>query len=143
MTSIRATGPEQVTLTFSKPDYLFVRNLGILAGAVVEKAFAVRAGANFGNAQTGVVCSGPYTVASFDGTNTMVLKRSPDYWDPSHAAKAQTLTFRFLSDPSAIANALTSGSLEGGFDLPPSTVNTLERAGDGKLYVGATGSTST
>lgn len=142
VTSIKATGPEQVTLTFSKPDYLFVRNLGILAGAVVEKAFAVKAGANFGNAQTGVVCSGPYTVASFDGTNTMVLKRNPDYWDPSRAAQAQTLTFRFLSDPGAIANALTSGSLDGAFDLPPSTVTTLSKAGDGKLYVGATGSTT-
>ena len=142
VTSIKATGPEQVTVTFSKPDYLFVHNLGILAGAVVEKAFAVKAGANFGNAETGVVCSGPYTVASFDGTNTMVLKRNPDYWDPSRAAKAQTLTFRFLSDPGAIANALTSGSLDGAFDLPPSTVTQLSKATDGKLYVGATGSTT-
>ncbi|QMU69250.1 ABC transporter substrate-binding protein [Streptacidiphilus sp. P02-A3a] len=142
VTSIKATGAEQVTLTFSKPDYLFVRNLGILAGAVVEKAFAVKAGTNFGNAQTGVVCSGPYTVASFDGTNSMVLKRDPDYWDPSRAARSQTLTFRFLSDPGAIANALTSGSLDGAFDLPPSTVTTLGRATDGKLYVGAAGSTT-
>ena len=142
VTSIKATGAEQVTVTFSKPDYLFVRNLGILAGAVVEKAFAVKAGTNFGNAGTGVVCSGPYTVASFDGTNTMVLKRNPNYWDPSRAAKAASLTFRFLSDPSAIANALTSGSLDGAFDLPPSTVSTLGRASDGKLYVGATGSTT-
>ena len=142
VTAIKATGPEQVTVTFSKPDYLFVRNLGILAGAVVEKAFAVKAGQNFGNASTGVVCSGPYTIASFDGTNTMVLKRNPDYWDPSRAAQAATLTFRFLSDPSAIANALTSGSLEGAFDLPPSTVTSLSKASDGKLYVGAAGSTT-
>jgi len=142
VTSIRATGAEQVTITFSKPDYLFVRNLGILAGAVVEKAFAVKAGPNFGNADTGVVCSGPYTIASFDGTNTMVLKRNPHYWDPSRAARSATLTFRFLADPSAIANALTSGSLDGAFDLPPSTVSTLSRASDGKLYVGAAGSTT-
>ena len=142
VTSIKATGAEQVTIGFSKPDYLFVRNLGILAGAVVEKAFAVKAGTNFGNASTGVVCSGPYTIASFDGTNTMVLKRNPDYWNPSGAAKAGSVTFRFLSDPSAIANALTSGSLDGAFDLPPSTVNTLSKAGDGKLYVGAAGSTT-
>ena len=142
VTSIKATGAEQVTISFSKPDYLFVRNLGILAGAIVEKAFAVKAGQNFGNAGTGVVCSGPYTIASFDGTNTMVLKRNPNYWDPSHAAKSQTLTFRFLSDPSAIANALSSGSLDGAFDLPPSTITQLDKATDGKLYVGAAGSTT-
>ncbi|QMU76451.1 ABC transporter substrate-binding protein [Streptacidiphilus sp. PB12-B1b] len=142
VTSIRATGAEQVTVAFSRPDYLFVRNLGILAGAVVEKAFAVKAGQNFGSAGTGVVCSGPYTIASFDGTNTMVLTRDPGYWDHAHAAKAASLTFRFLSDPSAIANALGSGSLDGGFDLPPSTVAQLSKATDGRLYVGATGSTT-
>ncbi|MBY8888423.1 ABC transporter substrate-binding protein [Streptomyces sp. PTM05] len=140
--SVKATGTEQVTITFSKPDYLFVRNLGILAGAVVEKEFAVKAGQRFGNADTGVVCSGPYTIASFDGTNSMVLKRDPAYWDHSHAGKAATITFKFLSDPAAIANALTSGSLNGAFDLPPSTLSRLSKTADGKLYVGAAGSTT-
>ncbi|MGW7002748.1 ABC transporter substrate-binding protein [Streptomyces sp. NPDC054933] len=140
--SIKATGTEQVTVTFSKPDYLFVHNLGILAGSVVEKAFAVKAGQNFGNANTGVVCSGPYTIASFDGTNTMVLKRNPAYWDHSHGGRAATVTFKFLADPAAIANALTSGSLNGAFDLPPSTITRLNKTADGKLYVGATGSTT-
>ncbi|MFB7597190.1 ABC transporter substrate-binding protein [Streptomyces sp. NPDC056160] len=142
VTSVKATGARQVTISFSKPDYVFVRSLGILAGAVVEKEFAVKAGQNFGNADTGVVCSGPYTIASFDGTNTMVLKRDPAYWDRAHAGKAATLTFRFLADPSAIANALTSGSLDGAFDLPPSTITRLSRTTNGKLYVGATGSTT-
>jgi len=142
VTSVTATGPEQVTVNLSKPDYLFVRNMGILAGAIVEKAFAVKAGANFGNANVGVVCAGPYTVSSFDGTNTMVLKRTPNYWDPAHAAKAASVTFTFMSDPSAIGNALTAGTLDGAFDLPPSTVPQLSKAADGKLYVGAAGSTT-
>ena len=140
--SVTATGPEQVTVDLRKPDYLFVRNMGILAGAIVEKAFAVKAGANFGNADVGVVCAGPYVVQSFDGTNTMVLKRNPAYWDKANAAKAATVTFKFMADPSAIANALSSGSLDGGFDLPPSTVAQLSKAADGKLYVGAAGSTT-
>ncbi|MEZ0095672.1 ABC transporter substrate-binding protein [Streptacidiphilus sp. EB129] len=140
--SITATGAEQVTISFTKDDYVFVRALGILGAAVVEKSFAVKAGQNFGSAGTGVVCSGPYTVASFDGTNTMVLKRNPRYWDPTRAGKAETITFSFLSDPAALANALTSGSLQGAFDLAPSTVGQLSKASDGKLYVGAEGSTT-
>ena len=142
VSSIRATGPEQVTITFSKDDYLFVHLLGILGGAVVEKAFAEKAGQNFGKPATGVVCSGPYTVASFDGTNSMVLKRNPRYWDPARAAKTDTVTFKFIGDPSALANALTSGSLQGAFDLPSSTIAQLGKAADGRLYVGAQGSTT-
>ena len=142
VSSVRATGPEQVTITFSKDDYLFVGLLGILGGSVVEKDFAVKAGRKFGTAATGVMCSGPYTVASFDGTNTMVLKRNPDYWDPSRAAKADRITFKFIGDPSALANALTSGSLQGAFDLPSATLDQLRKATNGKLYVGAEGSTT-
>ena len=142
VSSIRATGPEQVTLTFSKDDYLFVGLLGILGGAVVEKDFAVKAGHKFGTASTGVMCSGPYTIASFDGTNSMVLKRNPNYWDPSRAAKADSMTFKFIGDPAALANALTSGTLQGAFDLPSATLEQLRKATNGHLYVGGEGSTT-
>ena len=142
VSSVKATGAGQVTVTFSRDDYLFLRTLGTLGGSVVEKAFAVRAGQDFGNAGTGVVCSGPYTVASFDGTNAMVLRRNPRFWDPARAGKAETVTFKFLADPSALANALSSGSLQGGFDLPSSTIGQLQKATNGKLYIGGEGSTT-
>jgi peptide/nickel transport system substrate-binding protein len=116
--------------------------MGMLAGAIVEKAFTSKAGQNFGSAQTGVMCSGPYTIASFDGTNTMVLKKNPSYWDPTQQALASSVTFHFLSDPSAIANSLTSGQLDGAFDLPPSTIPALSKASSGKLYIGGEGSTT-
>jgi peptide/nickel transport system substrate-binding protein len=142
VSSIASTGPGEVTITFDKDDYLFVRTLGILGSAVVEKAFTIKAGQNFGNADTGVICSGPYTVASFDGTNAMVLKRNTRYWDPARAAKTDTLTFKFIGDPSALANALASGSVQGAFDLPSATLDQLRKAADGKLYIGAEGSTT-
>jgi peptide/nickel transport system substrate-binding protein len=140
--SVKATGPGEVTFTLTKPDYIFDRQLGILGSAIVEKAFAVKAGQNFGNANVGVMCTGPYTIASFDGTNQMVLKKNPDYWDPSHAGKAETVTFKFLADPSALANALSSGAMQGAFDLNASVVPQLRKSGAGKLYIGAEGSTT-
>ncbi|WP_037604585.1 ABC transporter substrate-binding protein [Streptacidiphilus rugosus] len=140
--TVKATGPHEVTVSLTKPDYIFVRNLGILAAAVVEKSFAVKAGANFGNANVGVVCAGPYTVQSFDGTNQMVLKKNANYWDPSHAGKAETVTFKFLADPSALANALSSGTVQGAFDLQSSTIAQLGKAAAGKLYIGESGSTT-
>jgi peptide/nickel transport system substrate-binding protein len=139
--SITATGPHQVTVTFSKDNYLFVSYLGTLAGAIVEKAFAVKAGQNFGNANVGVVCSGPYTVASFDGTTSLLLKRNPHYWDPARAAKVDTLEFHFYGDNSALSNALASGAAQGAFNVPPAAVAPLSRATDGRLYIGGEGST--
>ncbi|SEL21958.1 ABC transporter substrate-binding protein [Streptacidiphilus jiangxiensis] len=141
VSSIRATGPHQVTVTFTKDNYLFVRYLGALGGAVVEKAFALKTGQNFGNADVGVVCSGPYTVASFDGTSSLVLRRNPHYWNPARAAKVDTLEFHFYSDNSALTNALTSGAAQGAFNVPPAAVTPLSRATSGKLYIGGEGST--
>ncbi|MEY9873860.1 peptide/nickel transport system substrate-binding protein [Streptacidiphilus sp. MAP12-33] len=138
----KATGPHEVTFTLTKDDYIFDRQLGILGSAIVEKSFAVKAGQNFGNANVGVMCTGPYTIASFDGTNQMVLKKNPTYWDPSHAGKAETVTFKFLADPSALANALTSGSMQGAFDLNSSVIPTLSKSSAGKLYIGTEGSTT-
>jgi peptide/nickel transport system substrate-binding protein len=140
--SVKATGPAEVTFTLTKPDYIFDRQLGILGAAIVEKAFAVKAGQNFGNANVGVMCTGPYTIASFDGTNQMVLKKNANYWDPSHAGKADTVTFKFLADPSALANALSSGALQGAFNLNPSVIPQLSKTAAGKLYIGAQGSTT-
>ncbi|WP_042382998.1 ABC transporter substrate-binding protein [Streptacidiphilus melanogenes] len=140
--SVKATGPSEVTFTLTKPDYIFDRQLGILGAAIVEKAFAVKAGQNFGNAGVGVMCTGPYTVASFDGSNQMVLKKNPNYWDPSHAGKADTVTFKFLADPSALANALSSGALQGAFNLQASVIPQLGRSAAGKLYIGGAGSTT-
>ncbi|RAG86618.1 hypothetical protein DN069_05565 [Streptacidiphilus pinicola] len=139
---VKATGPHEVTFTLTKPDYIFDRQLGILGAAVVEKAFAVKAGQNFGNANVGVMCTGPYTIASFDGTNQMVLKKNAHYWDPSHAGKADTVTFKFLADPSALANALSSGALQGAFNLNASVIPQLGKSAAGKLYIGGAGSTT-
>ncbi|WP_133260025.1 ABC transporter substrate-binding protein [Streptacidiphilus pinicola] len=141
ISTITATGPHQVTVTFAKDNYLFVRYLGALGGAVVEKAFALKAGQNFGNANVGVVCSGPYTVASFDGTTSLVLKRNAHYWDPTRAAKVDSLEFHFYGDNSALSNALASGAAQGAFNVPPAAVAPLSRATDGKLYIGGEGST--
>ncbi|GAA1988899.1 ABC transporter substrate-binding protein [Catenulispora subtropica] len=139
---IAATGASQVTITLSRPNYLFVRNMGILAGAIVEKANTVAAGSDFGSATGKLVCSGPFTVDSFDGTNTLVLKKDPNYWDTKHAAKVGKLTFSFPQDPQSFVNGLTQGTMQGAFDVPVSALSALQKATDGKLYVGGEGSTT-
>ena len=142
VTDIASTAPSEVTLTFSRPDYVFVHDLGTLGGAIVEKAATLAQGQNFGSPGSPIICSGPYTVGSFDGTNALVLKKDPNYWDPSHAAKTAEITFKWYSDPKAFTTALDTGDLSGGFDLPPSAIPTLQRSSGGKLWIGGEGSTT-
>lgn len=142
VTDISATGTGKVTVSLSKPDYILIRDMATLAGSVVEKANTKAQGQNFGSPSAPVVCAGPYTIASFDGTNSLVLKKDPNYWDTAHAAKASKVTFSFPQDPKAFTTALDQGTLQGAFDLPPSAISTLHSSTRGTLYIGGEGSST-
>lgn len=139
--SITATGTHTVRIDFTEPDTTFKTALGVLAGAVVEKTFTQQAGQDFGSPQTGVRCTGPFTLGSYDGTSKLVLNSNENYWDPAHRAHAKTFTFVFPTDPSALATGLSSGAIDGGFDIPGGLIAQLSSASNGKLYLGQEGST--
>ncbi len=138
---IEATDDKTVTVTLARRSIDFTTALGTLAGAVVEKDFAEKAGRSFGSPSVGVMCTGPYEFGSYDGSTKLVLTKNDDYWDKAHAAHASTFTFVYPADPSALANGLLSGKIDGGLSLPSNLVTQLQNASSGKLYVGDKGST--
>ncbi len=139
--SITATSPTQVRITFKSPTTEFNPILATLSGAVVEKAFTEKAGQNFGSPKVGVMCTGPFSFGSFDGTSKLVIKKNPNYWNTARAAHASSFTFLYPSDPSALANALTSGQIDGGFNIPSGLLAELKSSTTGKTYIGGVGST--
>ncbi len=139
--TISVTDPTTVTITFSAPAPTFVTTLGTLAGAVVEKKFALAKGQAFGSPDTGVVCTGPYRFTSYDGSTKLVLTRNDRYWDSVRKAHATTFTFVFAPDNNALVNGLTSGQIQGAFNIPSSLLDQLGRASTGKVYLGGQGST--
>lgn len=138
---ITASGPKEVTISFKQPDVTFVNNLGLLAGAILQEKFVKKAGDTFGSPNGGVMCTGPFTFTSFDGTSKLVITRNDNYWDKTRRAKAKSFTFVFPADPSALANGLKSGEIDGGFNVPPSLITELKSASAGKTYIGGEGST--
>jgi len=139
--AITATDASTVTITFTQPAPTFVTALGTLAGAVVEKKFAQAKGQAFGSPDTGVVCTGPFKFTSYDGSTKLVLTRNDGYWDTARKAHAKTFTFVYAVDNSALVNGLTSGQIDGAFNVPSSLLDQLGSATTGKAYVGGEGST--
>ena len=76
--SITATGPLQVTVTFKKPDSLFLFEMATFVGMVQEKRFAERAGSKLGSAAGKIMCSGPYELTSWTPGTGMTLTANPD-----------------------------------------------------------------
>jgi peptide/nickel transport system substrate-binding protein len=139
--SVTVRSATEVLVEFSAPDYVFPKTLATVAGAIVSKKFVTEKGAAFGAPDVGVLCTGPYKVDSYDGTSKLVMSRNENYWDPEHAAKVRQFTFVFPADPSALANGLTSGQIDGAFNVPTSLLPGLRTATTGTTYVGAEGST--
>ncbi|KHK99982.1 hypothetical protein LK09_01310 [Microbacterium mangrovi] len=139
--SVKATGPLQVTVTMKQPDILFTQAMASAAGAIVEKAGAVKAGQAFGTPSAGVMCTGPFKFGSWSSGKNLVIERNDAYWDQNVKPKAKQITFSFIADESTAVNALRSGDVDGQFFyLPPAGLPQLEKSSNvtttfGKSFV--------
>ncbi len=134
--SITATGPFQVTVHFTKPDELFIKEMGTVAGAVAEKSYVESKGTSYGTASGGVMCSGPYELAKWNPGTSIVLKANPHYWTRSYTPKIQTITVKFIENTSTLTSELISGELTGAYGFPATSYPELKNASDGNLYFG-------
>lgn len=134
--SIEATGDNQVTVTLTKPDALLNKEMASFSGSVMEKTWSEAAGDQLGTPSKGVMCSGPFEFTSWKPGQSIVLTRNDAYWDPTYAAHAQTLEFRFFSDSTALSQALLSNEIDGAYEIPPSEIGALSKASNGKLFTG-------
>lgn len=135
--SIAVADANTVTIAFTRPDELFAKELSAPLGAVVEKAFATKAGAKFGTASGGLMCSGPYQLRSWKPGNSMTLVSNPHYWNSSLQPKVATVHISFTTDSSAITQGLLSGEFDGAYELPASVIPALKDSSSGALTFGA------
>lgn len=136
VTSIKATGPDEVTITTSKPDVLINMTMSTSGGAISKASALTAAGADYGNSKTGLMCTGPYKFESWKPGDSITLTKNDNYWDKDHLARVGQLTFKFVSDPNTISSGLSSGELQGMYEVPAASIPQLQNASNGSLYLG-------
>ncbi len=141
--SVAVTGAHQVTVTLTKPDYLFNEELASYAGVVVEKNFYEAHPSDVGSPAVGVMCTGPFEYGKWTQGQSISLVRNDHYWNKDLQPKVKNLTFTFLTDSSAITSALLAGQIDGAYSLPPSGVAQLKASTAGKYYIGSAPLTTT
>ncbi|PZS07117.1 MAG: ABC transporter substrate-binding protein, partial [Chloroflexi bacterium] len=134
--NISKTGPNQVTVTLSRPDAVFNEMMATAAGAIGEASYIQAKGKTYGTAKGRLMCTGPYEFQSWTPGVDLVMTRNPHYWDTSLQPKVQEVKFDFLTNPTTITNGLLSGQLDGTYEAPISAVPTLQHSTIGKLYLG-------
>ncbi|MDP4502546.1 ABC transporter substrate-binding protein [Nonomuraea turcica] len=133
--SIKAAG-DKVTVKFSTPDALFNNEMASIAGMVIQKAHAERAGKNLGTPGGGVMCSGPFKLESWRSGDSIALSRNDSYWNPERRALAKSVKFTFVSDSTALTQALNAGEIDGAYEISPSAVPALRSSKAGRLVFG-------
>ncbi|WP_111720245.1 ABC transporter substrate-binding protein [Homoserinimonas sp. OAct 916] len=134
--SIEKTGDWEITVTLKSPDSTFNSYMVTPLGTVVEKAQREAAGENYGNPTGKVMCTGPFSVGDWNQGQKLSLMRNDNYWNADKMAKTAQIDINFIVDSAAIANALSTGELDGSYDLPLSALSTLENSSNGSLYLG-------
>ncbi len=134
--SITATAPYEVTVHFTTPDELFVKEMATISGAIAEKSYIEKVGKTFGTPKGGVMCTGPYELTKWTAGNDIVLKANPHFWTSSYRPKISTITVKWVTSTSTLTSGLLSGEIDGVYGAPATSYPELETASDGKLYFG-------
>ncbi|MFJ5231336.1 ABC transporter substrate-binding protein [Kitasatospora sp. NPDC088391] len=141
VTAIAADGAHRVTVRFKQPDQLFVKALTNGFGAVGEASYLAGAGAGYGTAAGGLMCTGPFTLGEWKAGESITVRRNDAYWDKQLTPKVKELTFRFITDGSTLTGALLSGEVDGSYEINTATARALAGSKAGTLYRGPSAQT--
>lgn len=132
--TIEVTGPMQVTVTLKIPDVLFRATLGTGGAFISQAKFVESAGKEYGSPSKGVMCTGPFKFTSWTSGDSIVMEKNPSYWDSTLQPKVDKLVFRFIDDAATLLSALTSGDVDGAYDISPQIYEQLAASGVGAGY---------
>ncbi|MFF8610488.1 ABC transporter substrate-binding protein [Streptomyces sp. NPDC015346] len=136
VTSIKVTGPHQVTLRTKTYDQTLPKALATSFGAVSQKAYTQKAGAAYGTSRGGLMCTGPFALDAWKSGDSISLTRNDAYWDSGLKPKVGRIDFRFITNSNTLTSALLSGEVDGTYELPTTSATALARAKNGTTHLG-------
>lgn len=134
--SIKKTGDWEITISLTRPDATFNAYMATPIGNIVEQAQREAAGESYGTPAGGVMCTGPYSVGAWNQGQSISLERNDNYWNTEKVAKTKQVDISFIVDAAAISNALSTGAIDGSYDVPLGSIGNLESATGGSLILG-------
>jgi peptide/nickel transport system substrate-binding protein len=126
--SIDATGPNEVTITLTQPDYWLPGELASTPGWIVEKSYVESKGKDFGTPSGLTMCTGSYKVGSWKPGDVFIAVRNDNYWNPDVHPLVREIDFKPAPDEAALTSALLNGGVNGYFGFAISTLPQLQQS---------------
>jgi peptide/nickel transport system substrate-binding protein len=136
VSSIAATGSDQVTITLKQPDYWLEGELASMPGIIIEKSFAQQQGKNYGTPAGKIMCTGAYMFKSWNPGVGVVAVANPHYWKSSAAPLVQQITIKGASDVSAFTSAMLTNGIQGSYSFALPTLDQLKNSSSVTVYQG-------
>ncbi len=137
VSSIAATGSDQVTITLKQPDYWLPGELSSMPGVIIEKAFVQQQGKNYGTPAGKIMCTGAYEFKSFTPGVGVTATANPSYWNSAvKTPLASQITLKGVPDTTTYTSGLETGAIQGGFTMGLSTLPQLKSSPEVKVYQG-------
>jgi peptide/nickel transport system substrate-binding protein len=137
VSSIQATGPNQVTITLKQPDYWLPGELASTSGWIVEKSYVQSKGKDFGTPSGGTMCTGPYKLQSWKPGDVLSVVRNDHYWNPDVKPLVREIDFKGTPDEAGLTSALLTGGLNGYFAFGIGTLDRLKASNKVTVTEGA------
>ena len=121
--SVAASDPTTVVITWAKPQAAGQNNLTDEAGAIV----GAKAATDRSSLKTTPDGSGPYTLDTGKTTrgSTYTVTKKKDAWNAA-AFPYETIAFKIITDPQALANAVVSGQADVAGQLDQKTIDLVK-----------------
>jgi peptide/nickel transport system substrate-binding protein len=136
VSSVKATGSNQVTITLKQPDYWLEGELASIPGVVIEKSVVQQEGKNYGTPSGKIMCTGAYELKSFAPGTGVVATANPDYWQGSTKPLVQQITLKGVPDTSTFTSGMLTGGIQGSYAVGIATLDQLEKSTNVKVYQG-------
>ncbi|MER7701844.1 ABC transporter substrate-binding protein [Kitasatospora sp. NPDC097605] len=114
--SVRATGPDEVTVVLKAPTQTFLSNVAVM-WQVVPKKLAEAHPQDLGTPAFPTLGTGPYKVTEFSSTKGITLKPNEKYRGARPAVG--TVKVITITDPETLRLAVSSGEVDGTTQVPP------------------------
>ena len=136
VSSIAATGSDQVTITLKQPDYWLEGELASMPGIIIEKSFAQQQGKNYGTPAGKIMCTGAYMFKSWNPGVGVVAVANPHYWNSSAKPLVQQITIKGAPDVSAFTSAMLTNGIQGSYSFALPTLDQLKNSSSVTVYQG-------
>jgi peptide/nickel transport system substrate-binding protein len=136
VSSIAATGSNQVTITLKQPDYWLEGELASMPGIIIEKSFAQQQGKNYGTPAGKIMCTGAYMFKSWNPGVGVVAVANPHYWNSSATPLVKQITIKGAPDVSAFTSAMLTNGIQGSYSFALPTLDQLKNSSSVRVYQG-------